>query len=60
MNLSLVYTLGKNNNSCFSCLKPLVKTTIPFGQCQHFSQIEPSKKSRFFVVEPNGKGINYS
>jgi hypothetical protein len=31
------------NNTCFSCLGPLVKMDIIYGQNKHFGQIEPFK-----------------
>ncbi len=29
---------------------PLVKMTIPHGQCGHFNQVGPFEKSYFFIV----------
>jgi hypothetical protein len=31
---------------------PLIKTTIPFGPCGHFSQVGPSENSCFPVMLP--------
>ncbi len=38
------------SNSCFLGPKPLVKTTIPIGQCKHLNQIKPFENSCFLVV----------
>jgi hypothetical protein len=31
--------------------RSLIKTTIPFNQYGHFSQVEPFKKSHFLIVK---------
>jgi hypothetical protein len=38
-------------NLCLSCLKFLVKMTIPLDQCEHFNQVKPFEKSHFLVVK---------
>jgi hypothetical protein len=30
---------------CFSCPKLLVEMDIPFGQCEHFGQVDLSKSN---------------
>jgi hypothetical protein len=49
-NVTLVSNVLIKSNLCLSCPKHLVKTTIPLGQCEHFSQVGPSKNSCFLVV----------
>jgi hypothetical protein len=46
------FTLIKITNKkimCLSCLRLLVKVNIPFNWCEHFSQVELSKNSWFFI-----------
>jgi hypothetical protein len=45
-------------NSCLSCPKPLVKTTIPIGECEHLNQVGPFEKSHFLVVSTHGSIFN--
>jgi len=52
--------LVKNNSKCLSCLRPLIKMTIPFDQCEHFNQVGPFKKSRFLIVLLDGFIIEHS
>ncbi len=47
---SLQSNVSVKSNSCLSCPKLLVNTTIPLGQCGHFSQVGPFEKSCFLVV----------
>jgi hypothetical protein len=39
---------------------PLIKTTIPLGQCEHFNQIGPSKKSHLLVMMFHAKTLLFT
>jgi hypothetical protein len=41
---------SKKDYMYISCPKSLLNVSTFFGQCKHFSQIEPSKKLWFLIV----------
>jgi len=40
--------LGLVNVGDISCHKPLIKMDMPFGQCEHFDQVDLFKSRDFF------------